>query len=74
MNNENSKGKLTHSQKTEGCNIDELTVREAKQLGYLLLDNDEKLIYKAGLGLIKIGIKNTNFENTSSKAPEKVKG
>lgn len=89
MNNENSKGNITHSPKTEGCNADGLNqlkiVSEAKSLledfGYTILSPNRK---KEIVGLLndqseKINSlenrlnQNTNFENTSSEAPEKVK-
>ncbi len=89
MNNENSKGNLTHSQKNEGCNTDGLNqlkiVSEAKSLledfGYIILSPERK---KEIIGLLndqseKINslenrLNNTNFENTSSEAAEKVVG
>ncbi len=76
MNNENSKGNLTHSQKTEGCNtnIDDLTVREAKELGYELLTPKESQYVDILSEFANKNIENTNFRNTSSEAPEKVVG
>lgn len=89
MNNENSKGKLTHSQKTEGCNTDGLNqlkiVSEAKSLledfGYTILSpkRKEEIVGLLNVQSEKINSlenrlnQNTNFENTSSEAPEKVK-
>ncbi len=89
MNNENSKGNLTQSQKTEGCNTDGLNqlkiVNEAKSLledfGYTILSPKRK---KEIVGLLNVQSEkinslenrlnqNTNFENTSSESPEKVK-
>lgn len=90
MNNENSKGNLTHSQKTKGCNTNGLNqlkiVSEAKSLledfGYTILSPERK---KEIVGLLDVQSEkinslenrlnqNTNFENTSSEAPEKVVG
>ncbi len=89
MNNENSKGKLTHSQKNKGCNTDGLNqlkiISEAKNLledfGYTILSPNQK---EEIIGLLNVQSEkinslenrlnqNTNFENTSSEAPEKVK-
>jgi len=89
MNNENSKGNLTHSQKNKGCNTDGLNqlkiVSEAKSLledfGYTILSPNRK---KEIVGLLndqseKINSlenrlnQNTNFENTSSISPQGAK-
>ncbi|OQD58741.1 hypothetical protein MBBAR_10c00820 [Methanobrevibacter arboriphilus JCM 13429 = DSM 1125] len=70
MNNgENSNGILTQSQKTsEGrnINIDDLTVREAKELGYELLSPKESRYVDILSEFAHENIENTNFEDKNN--------
>lgn len=69
MNGENSNGILTQSHNdSEGRNIDDLTVAEAKRLGYLVLDKINAELYYFGKKKANDIVKNTNFENKASKA------
>lgn len=89
MNNENSKGNLTQSQKNTGCNTDGLNqlkiVSEAKQLltdfGYTILSPNRKKEIISLLNDQSEKIENlenrlnqnTNFKNTSSSKANPVR-
>lgn len=69
MNGENSNGILTQSQKNnEGRSIDDLTVREAKSLGYEILTPEESKYLDILSEFAHENIENTFFENKSSKS------